>query len=115
MILSMIDRSLAKNDFPISLIETGVLRTAPLVFSTMTGIAIMHTTSTLDVRPMPYARTKRGMSVARGAACITINIGEKSQSKNSFSPTQRPMAMPRTAESLVQNDLMFFKLLRDSV
>ncbi len=53
MIFRMTSRSLARNDRPISLNEDGVLRTAPLVFSTITGIAMMQTTKTLDVRPMP--------------------------------------------------------------
>ena len=38
------------------------------------------------------------MSAASGAACMTMKIGENSQSKNRLSPTQTPMAMPRNAE-----------------
>ncbi|MND01388.1 hypothetical protein D3C83_203630 [compost metagenome] len=53
MILRMTSRSLARNDVAISLIDAGVLRTAPLVLRTMTGIAMMQTTKTFEVRPMP--------------------------------------------------------------
>ena len=38
---------------PISFSDGGVLRTAPAVFSTMTGIAMMQTTKTLEVSPIP--------------------------------------------------------------
>ena len=53
MILSNTSRSLAMKDVAISLIEAGVLRTALAVFSTITGMAMMQTTKTFDVSPMP--------------------------------------------------------------
>ena len=44
---------LARKDRLISRSDFGVLRTAPSVFSTMTGIAMMQTVIILAVRPMP--------------------------------------------------------------
>ena len=49
----MMSRSVPRKEYPISLRLVGVLRTAPAVFSTMTGIAMMHTTKTFDVSPIP--------------------------------------------------------------
>ena len=91
----------ARKDLPISLNDSGVFRTAPLVFKTITGIAMIQTTKTFEVNPMPYANTNSGISAANGAACMTIKIGEKSQSKKSFNPTQRPSPIPRTAEIII--------------
>ena len=45
--------SLPRKDRAISLTEDGVFLTAPLVFKTMTGIAIIQTTKTFEVRPIP--------------------------------------------------------------
>ncbi len=81
-----------------SVSDVGVLRTAPAVFSTITGIAIMHTTNTLEVRPMPYIMTSSGMSAASGAACITIKTGENSQSNQRLNPIHSPSAMPVNAD-----------------
>ena len=53
MIFSSTSRSFAMKDWAISLIEPGVLRTALAVFRTITGIAMMQTTKTLAVSPMP--------------------------------------------------------------
>ncbi len=71
----------ARNDVPISLSDLECFFTAPLVFSTITGIAMIQTTITFDVSPMPYAKTSKGIRAASGAACITMKIGENNQSK----------------------------------
>ena len=54
MIRDMTDSREARKDMPISFKDSGVFFTAPLVFKTITGIAMMQTTITFDVRPMPY-------------------------------------------------------------
>ncbi len=53
IIFRMISFLVPRKDLPISMIEAEVLRTAPLVFKTMTGIAMMQTTNTFDVKPIP--------------------------------------------------------------
>ncbi len=42
--------------------------------------------------------TSSGISAASGADCMTMKIGETSQSNQPLSPTQRPRAIPSTAE-----------------
>ena len=64
----------------------------------MTGIAMMQTTKTFDVSPIPYTITRSGMRAASGAACMTMKIGRNSQSNQELSPIQRPRAIPRKAE-----------------
>ena len=53
MMSRMLWLRVARKDRPISSSDFGVLRTAPRVFSTMTGIAMMQTVMILAVRPMP--------------------------------------------------------------
>jgi hypothetical protein len=62
---------------------------------------MMQTTITFDVRPMPYAKTRSGIKAANGAACMTIKIGENSQSKNWLKPTHNPTIIPTTAEMAI--------------
>ena len=45
--------SVARKDFDISINDEGVFFTAPLVFRTITGMAIMQTTKVLEVNPIP--------------------------------------------------------------
>ena len=53
MIFRITSQRLARNDCPISMSDEGVFRTAPAVFSTITGIAMMQTTNTFEVSPIP--------------------------------------------------------------
>ena len=53
MIVKMILESDARKERAISFSEAGVLSTAPAVFSTITGMAMMQTTNTFDVSPIP--------------------------------------------------------------
>ncbi len=52
-ILRMISVRVPRKALPISIIDADVLRTPPEVLSTITGMAMMQTTNTFDVRPMP--------------------------------------------------------------
>jgi hypothetical protein len=62
---------------------------------------MMHTTITFDVRPIPYANTRRGIKAANGAACMTIKIGENNQSNSGLKPTHNPTIIPANAEMLI--------------
>ena len=101
MIRDITDNRDARKDMPISFKDSGVFFTAPLVFRTITGIDMMQTTITYDVRPMPYAKTRSGIKAANGAACMTIKIGENSQSKNWLKPTHNPTIIPIMAEMAI--------------
>ena len=53
IILKITSLSVLKKDLAISIIEVGVFLTAPLVLSTITGIAIIQTTKVFDAMPIP--------------------------------------------------------------
>ena len=101
MMRDMTDNRDARKDIPISFKDTGVFFTAPLVFRTITGIEMMQTTITFEVRPIPYAKTRSGMKAAYGAAFMTIKISEISQSKNWLNPTHNPTLIPTPAEMAI--------------
>ncbi len=68
IILKITSRSVLIKDLAISIIEVGVFFTAPLVFKTITGIAMIHTTKVLEVIPIPYAIITSGIKAARGGS-----------------------------------------------
>ena len=53
IIFNITSLSDARNYLDISIKDEGVFFTAPLVLRTITGIAMIHTTKVLEVRPMP--------------------------------------------------------------
>ena len=44
---------------------------------------------------------RSGISAAKGAACMTTKIGEKSQSNLELKPIQSPIPMPKNAEMTI--------------